>query len=326
MVELACNKKFNIDLKRQVRVLVTGVHSYLGNSFAAYAKEHYPNIETHTISLRDERWKEASFAEYDSILHVAGMAHADTGMVDEATQKDYYDINTKLTVDTAGKAKSDGTKQFVFLSSIIVYGDSAPMGVKKLIDENTDADPAGFYGDSKWQGDVGVRELSCDGFKVAVVRPPMVYGKGCKGNYIRLSGLAKSLTFFPYVDNERSMLYIDNFCEFLCKLILSGEDGIYFPQNPEYTNTSDMVKLIGEAHGKKIKEPTFFAPFIKLFGKLPNGLGKTINKVFGNSVYDMKLSVYDGLSYNIYGLRESIFLTEGKDDLATADEERGVSY
>ncbi len=310
MVDLACKKKFNIDLNRQAKVLVTGVHSFLGNSFIEYAKEHYPNIETHTISLRDDSWRETSFSEYDSILHVAGMAHADTGRVDEETQKKYYEINTKLTVETAQKAKSDGVRQFVYLSSMIVYGDSAPMGVKKFIDENTDAAPAGFYGDSKWQGDKGVRELSTDDFRVAVVRPPMIYGRGCKGNYPRLSGLAKKLPFFPNVDNQRSMLYIDNLCEFLCKLILSGEDGIYFPQNPEYTNTSEMVKLIGEAHGKTIRQPGFFTPFIKLFGKLPFGIGQIVNKVFGNSVYDMKLSEYDGLSYNKYNLKESILLTE----------------
>ena len=316
-------KKFNIDKSRQIKVLVVGAGSYIGETFASYTKEHYPNIEVTTVGTLNGEWRDVDFSAYDCIYDVAGIAHADVGNVSEEVKEKYYAVNTDLTLEICKKAKEENSNkedsaagekkktQFIFMSSAIIYGDSAPYGKEKMIDEDTVPQPANFYGDSKWQADKGVRALASDTFNVAVLRPPMIYGKGSKGNYPTLAKLAKKLPIFPDVDNERSMLYVGNLCEFLCLLMLSGEGGIYFPQNREYTKTSQMVKEISKVAGKGIIETKALNPAVKIGQKVPGKIGGLVDKAFGNLAYDQKLSRYEGIEYQKSSLEESIGLTEG---------------
>lgn len=200
--------------------MITGKGSYIGENFYRYAKEHYPTLNIEAVDMLEPSWRKKDFSKYDVVYHVAGIAHADVGNVDETTKEKYYEVNTDLAVEVCEKAKAEGVKDFIFMSSMIVYGDSAPYKEQKIIDETTIPVPANFYGDSKLQADVAVRELADEKFKVIVLRPPMIYGKGSKGNYPKLAKLAKKLPIFPNVDNERSMLYIENLCEFLCQIML----------------------------------------------------------------------------------------------------------
>lgn len=309
-------KRFNIDIgeENKKRVLITGAGSYIGESFEAYAKEHYPeNFTVDTVDMREPGWRNRDFSAYDVVFHVAGIAHADVGKVSEEEKQKYYAVNRDLAIETAEKAKAEGVGQFVFMSSMIIYGDSAPYGKEWVIDETTAPAPANFYGDSKWQGEQGVRKLASGSFRTAVLRPPMIYGKGSKGNYPLLAKIARRLPIFPDVENRRSMLYIDNLCEFLCKLMLSGEGGVYFPQNGEYTRTSEMVRMIAGADGKKIWVTKLLTPGIVAGSHVPGKMSGLVNKAFGNAVYSQELSVYEGLEYRKYGLEESIILTEVMD-------------
>lgn len=303
-------KKFHIDMTTQRRVLITGANSYIGESFAAYAKERYPNLAIDTVDMIGGSWREHDFTPYDAVFHVAGIAHADVGKVSEEEKARYYAVNTGLALEACRKAKEAGVGQFVFMSSMIVYGDSAPYGKKKDIDEYTVPAPANFYGDSKWQADMGIRAMQSPDFHVAILRPPMIYGRGSKGNYPILAKLAKWLPVFPDVENQRSMLYIDNLCEFVSLLILSGEGGIYFPQNPSYTKTTDMVKEICKANGGSIHALSIFNPAVMAASKIPGKIGNLVNKAFGNAVYSQRLSAYDGLDYHVANLQESIIQTE----------------
>lgn len=301
-------KHFEIDTseKNRKRVLITGAGSYIGESFERWAKEHYPsNFTIDTVDMQKADWQERDFSSYDAVFHVAGIAHADVGKVSEEEKKKYYAVNTDLAIETAEKAKAEGVKQFVLMSSMIIYGDSAPYGKEKIIDEKTVPKPSNFYGDSKWQADKGVRKLAHEKFCVAVLRPPMIYGKGSKGNYPVLAKLAKKLPVFPDVENRRSMLYIDNLCEFLCKLMLSGEGGVYFPQNGEYTKTSEMVRQIPEAAGKKVWITKFLNPAVMIGSYMPGRVSGLVNKVFGNCVFAQNISTYD-FKYQIINLNESI--------------------
>lgn len=305
-------KQFDIDVseRNKKRVLITGAGSYIGESFEAYARKQYPvNFTIDTVDMRDSSWRKRDFSSYDAVFHVAGIAHADIGKVSEEEKKKYYAVNRDLAIETAKKAKAEGIRQFVFMSSVIIYGDSAPYGKKKVIDETTVPAPANFYGDSKWQADRGVRKLASESFRVAVLRPPMIYGKGSKGNYPVLAKLAKKLPIFPDVENKRSMLYIDNLCEFLCKLMLSGEGGVYFPQNKEYTKTSEMVKQIAEAAGKRIWVTKLLKPAVVLGSHMPGRVSGLVNKAFGNCCYVRKLSVYEGLEYLMFDMESSIIRT-----------------
>ena len=288
------------------KILITGANSYIGTSFEKYIREYYPEqYEIDTVDMIDGSWREKNFSGYDSVFHVAGIAHSDSGKISAEKEKLYYSVNTNLTIETAKKAKTDGAKQFIFMSSAIVYGESAPIGKDKLITKDTPVSPANCYGDSKVQAEIGIRPLNDDNFKVVILRPPMIYGKGSKGNYPLLSKIAQKTPIFPYVKNERSMLYIENLCEFVRLMVENEENGTFWPQNEEYSNTSELVKMIAEAHDKRVR-------LVKGFGwalKLMSHVTPVVNKAFGSLRYDMRMSEYMQ-EYRKINLADTIRKTE----------------
>ena len=286
------------------KILITGANSYIGTSFEQYINQWPDKYRVDTVDMIDGSWRGKSFSGYDTVFHVAGIAHSDTSKVSEERKAFYYKINTDLTIETAIKAKKDGVKQFIFMSSAIVYGDSAPIGKQKVITKDTPPKPSNFYGDSKLKAEKGILQLQSENFNVVVLRSPMIYGKECKGNYALLKKIALKSPIFPYVKNERSMLYIDNLVEFIRLMIKNNESGIFWPQNSEYSNTSLMVKMIAEAHGKKVWLVKGFSWVLKPLGHV-TGL---INKAFGNLVYDMSMSEYEEANYRMKTFKESIEL------------------
>lgn len=287
------------------RILITGINSYLGGRFRQYM-EQFPDYATVSISMRDGSWRGEDFTGFDVVYHVAGLAHSDNGRISPEKAQKYYEINTDLTKELANKAKREGVKQFIFMSSAIVYGDSAPIGRRRRIDRSTVCTPANCYGDSKLQAELGLRRLENENFRVVILRPPMIYGPGCKGNYPVLSLFAQRLPVFPYVDNERSMLFVDNLMAFVKLMIDNEESGTFFPQNAEYSNTSELVRMIAEAHGKKlilVRGFTWALKFLGFFTAL-------VDKAFGSLSYDMPMSEYPGGEYRLYSLEESIRITE----------------
>ena len=283
------------------KILITGKDSYIGTSLEKWLSQWPDKYTVDTVDMTSASWKEKDFSKYDVVFHVAGIAHVSS---DPKLKNLYYKVNRDLTIATARKAKNEGVQQFIFMSSIIVYGDSPSNGV---IDRNTVPKPSNFYGDSKLQADEGIKPLENESFKIVILRPPMIYGKGSKGNYPRLAKLARKVPVFPDIDNQRSMLHIDNLCEFIKLMIDNKESGLFFPQNKEYVKTSEMVRLIADVHGKKIRLTKVFNPFIKLMYRIG-----TVNKVFGNMVYDKSMSEYDKGNYQLKDLRESILRTEGR--------------
>lgn len=283
------------------RVLITGANSYIGTSVEKWLLKEPNAYQVDTLDMQEDSWSQKDFSGYDAVFHVAGIAHVSS---DPKMEDLYYKVNRDLTIETAKKAKTEGVKQFIFMSSIIVYGDSS--NKKRVIDRDTIPTPSNFYGDSKLQAEDGIKALKSDDFKVVVVRPPMIYGKGSKGNYPRLAKAAQRLPIFPDIENERSMLHIDNLCEFIKVMIEQVESGLFFPQNAEYVKTSEMVQIISEVHGKKIRLTKVFNGLLKLMG---NKVG-IINKVFGNLVYEKSMSDYGKVKYRIRDLRESITKTE----------------
>lgn len=284
------------------RILITGANSYVGTSFEKYIKDNFPNdFSVDTVDMIDGTWRQKSFSGYDVIYHVAGIAHSDSGRISPEKEKLYRSVNTDLTIETAKKAKEDGVKQFIFMSSAIVYGDSAPIGKKKVITRETPVNPANCYGDSKVQAEKGIMPLSDDSFKVVILRPPMIYGKGSKGNFPTLEKLATRLSFFPKVSNERSMLYIGNLVEFVRLIIQNDEEGVFWPQNAEYSNTSEVVQMIAEAKGRRIRLVSGCTWLLRLASHF-SGL---INKAFGNLSYESEMSSY-GIEYRKNSLLESI--------------------
>ena len=273
-----------------IRILITGANSYVGTSFADYLAqlEFAGMYQVDTLDMVGDVWRSYDFSGYDVVYHVAGIAHSDNGKISEERAKLYYAVNADLAVECAKRAKGAGVKQFIFMSSAIVYGGSAPIGKEKLITYDTPVSPANSYGDSKVQAENGLLPLDCESFKVVIRRPPMIFGKGSKGNYPLLSKLARKLPIFPKVKNCRSMLYIGNLVEFVRLMIENGERGSFWPQNPQYSNTSEVISLIAKAHNKRCVLIPGFGWALKLMSHA-NGL---VNKAFGNFVYDQSMSVY----------------------------------
>ena len=289
------------------KILITGANSYIGTSFERYMAQWPELYQVDTVDMVDGSWREKSFAGYNSVFHVAGIAHQDSGKITEERKNLYFKVNTDLTVETAAKAKADGVPQFIFMSSIIVYGASAKMGETKVITKDTKPTPAGAYGESKLRAEEGILPLSNDTFHVCVLRPPMIYGPGCKGNYPVLAMAALKLPFFPEIKNERSMLYVGNLCAFIKAAADGRLSGLFFPQNEEYVDTSDMVRQIALAHGKKIRLTGLFNPLLRLL----SGKVGVVDKVFGGLAYDLALPGRRNFKPTV-SFSESIQATEGR--------------
>ena len=287
------------------KILITGANSYIGVSVERYLARWPEAYQADTVDMVDGSWREQSFRGYDAVLHVAGLVHQPRTKDDPAEADRYDRINHLLAVETAEKAKKDGVKQFLFLSSASVYGLNAPVGKVVMITRDTPLKPADNYGISKKNAEEGLRKLQDACFKVAIVRPPMIYGKGCKGNYQTMAKLAKKLPVFPWVDNQRSMLYMENLAEFLRLLIDDGAEGTFCPQNNEYVNTSEMVNLIAHANGRNILLLHGFAWALKLLRPVTG----IVDKAFGSLCYDYGLSCYSK-DYCVKNLQESILETE----------------
>lgn len=239
------------------RVLITGANSYIGTSFEKWLEQSEGDYQVETLDMMNPEWKNCKFAKYDSIFHVAGIAHFSK---DDKKKDLYYKVNTELTYDVALKAKNEGVKQFIFMSSIIVYGDSTSK--IRVISKSTEPNPSDYYGDSKWQAEQRISVLQSDEFKIAIIRPPMIYGKGSKGNYPRLSRLSKLIPIIPEYKNQRSMLYVGNLMEFLKNVIDKNLSGVFFPQNMEYVSTSNLMIVIAKLSGHKFITTRLLNPLI----------------------------------------------------------------
>lgn len=286
------------------RILITGKDSYIGTSFEKWVRQWPEEYPIDTLDTKED-WQSYDFSDYDVVFHVAGIAHVDA----KANMEDlYYQVNRDLTIEAAKKAKAEGVKQFIFMSSIIVYGDSSKLGEKRVITKGTIPTPTNFYGNSKLQAEQGIQPLQDEHFKVVILRPPMIYGKGSKGNYPKLARLARKTPVFPDIENERSMLYIENLCEFIRLMIDNEARGIFFPQNKEYVKTTELVKTIAEVYGKKMRLTKVFNGLIRWgFKEVP-----MINKVFGSLVYEKEMSNYQNFKYCICDVKDSIIKTESK--------------
>lgn len=127
------------------RVLITGAGSYVGESVRSYILQTCGNeFEIDAVHTFGENWKKADYTKYDVVYHVAGIAHVNA---DPKMEPLYYKVNRDLTIAVAKHAKEAGVKQFIFMSSMIVFHESQKLGTEVLTKDTTPC-PNGFYGDS----------------------------------------------------------------------------------------------------------------------------------------------------------------------------------
>lgn len=273
------------------KILITGAGSYIGTSVEAYLNhpEFAGMYQVDTVDMVGDSWKDRNFSGYDTVFHVAGIAHADISRVTEEQKRLYYQVNCDLAFETAKKAKESGVCQFIFMSSIIVYGETTSVRKERVITRDTKSHPTSFYGDSKWKAEQKLFPLADEEFHVAILRPPMIYGEGCKGNYQMLRRIAMKTPIFPDYPNRRSMLAIENLCEYVRWLAEEQNGGLFFPQDPEYVKTAEMVKKIAAENGKTVHLVKGLGWMIRLTSLLPGKIGGMVNKAFGSLIYDCSL-------------------------------------
>ena len=258
------------------RVLITGKTSFIGGRLAALLREHPEQYAVDQVSVRDGG-EDVDFSQYDCVVHCAGLAHVTRDVNLTAL---YFSVNCEMTLEIARRARQAGVKQFIFLSSMIVYGPPAPAGQERYIGPDTPPAPDNPYSQSKLAAEEGLRKMESPSFRVCILRPPMVYGPGCKGNYALLSRYAGYLPFFPGTAAPRSAIHVDRLAEILRGCIDSGEGGLLLPQDENYTTAHEMLRYIRARQGKKTRIFHFLDPLIRLAGKQP-----FLRKLFGGFAY-----------------------------------------
>lgn len=279
------------------RVLITGAGSYVGGFVKRRLEREPEKFTVEELDVQGDVWKSFDFSVYDCVYHVAGIAHVST---DPSMEGLYYKVNRDLAIEVGERAKAAGVGQFIFMSSSIVYGDSSARDEGPITRE-TPASPANFYGRSKLEAEEGLQALADDDFKVAILRCPMIYGPGCKGNFPTLAKIARSVPVFPAVNNKRSVLYVENLAEFVTQLVERELGGMFWPQNAEYMATGEAVYELARAQGKRLHLSKLLAPL----AAFACGHINVARKAFGSLYYDQSLSEY-GLDYQDCSFGESI--------------------
>ena len=259
------------------KILITGKSSYIGTHFKEYLLNNFKDqYEVDELDMIDPSWKDYDFSEYDVVYHVAGLAHKKEVKENEEL---YYKVNRDLAIDTAKKTKNAGVKQFIFMSSMSVYGliySDKPITIKTPCHPNT------FYGKSKYQAEQEILNLADEMFRVCVLRPPMVYGKNSPGNMTKLINMVRKVRMFPTIHNQRSSITIDKLVKSVQEYIERDSSGIFLPQNDEYLCTYKAIKEMMDEEGIKVHYISIFNPVIRfLIGKQT-----LITKCFGDLKYE----------------------------------------
>ena len=287
------------------KVLITGTTGYLARSLREFLERFPEEYRVETLSLRSDSWKAFDFRGFDCVYHTAALVHQKDTKDDPAFLPEYRKINRDLTLEVAEKAKESGVKQFLFLSTEAVYGLTAPFGKTITITKDTPLCPKDNYGLSKLEAEQGLQKMASDTFRVAILRPPIIYGKGCTGNFRTLEKIARRLPCFPKIENRRSMLYIGNLNALVKHLIDRNDAGIFCPQDKETHCTAQVIQAIAKANGKDMP----LVPYCSWTMHLLRHVSGSVDKAFGSLCYDAALSAYPE-EYQVTGFPESVYLSE----------------
>lgn len=282
------------------KILITGAGSYVGENVRKYIMQTAGDqFVIDAVDTFGDNWKKADFSQYDVVYHVAGIAEVNGK---KGMEQLYYKVNTDLTIEIARHAQANGVKQFIFMSSMIVYKETQSLKGNIITPDLLPA-PNGVYGDSKLKAEEGLKEVSegFRGLKVCILRPPMIYGPNSKSNLLRLGRLGTKVPFFPNWINKRSMLYIDNLGEFVKQAVLRELEGTFYPQNRELSATVDIIRFFAKAAGHRIWITRLLNPFVWL----GSFVLQPVNKMFADSYYVPGMSQYD-FEYQIVSFEESL--------------------
>ena len=256
-----------------MELLITGSTGFIGTRLQKQFKEKY-NIKNFSFLQND--FQKLKLSGVDVVVHLSALVHQ---MKKEPTYKQYHDVNVQNTIDLAKKAKERGVKQFVFMSTIAVYGENS-----ENVSEISDLKPITPYGKSKLKAEEELQKIEEESFIVSIIRPPMIYGDNAPGNTKSLINIVKIIPILPFADikNKRSFVYIGNLCYMIDKIIETRMGGVFLAADDKPISTTELIMLISKAMGKKrilVKIP-FFEKVLKI---LKPSIHK---KLYGNLVVD----------------------------------------
>lgn len=257
-----------------MHILIAGKNSYIGKNIGQYILEQDAAAQVTYISVRDEMWKNLDLSIYDGVVFAAAIVHRK----DVTDPEIYHKVNTVLPYEFAQKAKKEGVKRFLFLSTAAVYGQGKTLPVTNLICEDTPLAPVEPYGKSKLEAEQLLQTLEDEKFFVTLVRTINVYGKGCPGNYFnQLAKLAKMMPLHPkaYTGVKQGFIHVRSLAR-LCYLALNADrGGIYHAQDPEPVSTYEILQALSQGMGiRRVGLPCHtlmrimprVSPMVKLFG------------------------------------------------------------
>lgn len=262
-----------------VKVLITGANSFVGTNFRKFSK--FQNIEE--ISLHKNNPEDIDYSKYDVVLHLAAIVHQSK----KISESEYFNINRDLCLRTAESAKKAGIKQFIFLSSLKVYGEY--ILDSELRNEDSRCFPDDAYGRSKYEAEIGLKKLEDVDFTISIIRPPVVYGEGVGANMISIVKLIESFPLLPLgnINNKRNFIYSENLVGFIDRIIEKKASGVFIAKDDGYLSTSELVRYLSKYLHRKVtlfKLPgilvricTYFMPdiFERLVGSLEFDNNKT---------------------------------------------------
>ena len=287
-----------------MKILIIGKDSYIGNHIDEWL-EQYGHIVTQ-LDVLTETWKSFDYSRFDAVVHVAGIVHRP-----QCTDWNLYkSVNCDMPVSIATMAKMQGVKAYVYFSTMGVY--DANKSLKGcVVDDRTPVLGEGnsMYGRSKLMAEEALTLLQNENFDVAIVRPPSVYGKDCKGGYINgFKKIAQCLPLIPraYEDAKQSFIYIDNLSECVRIIIENHLSGTFCPQDDEIPSANRLFQVICSGIGKKYRASRLLGLCLQLLSFIP-----LVNKAYGGISYSKELSAIPGCDYVVVPFDEGMKRTVG---------------
>ncbi len=226
-----------------MKLLVTGSSGFVGTAFLArYAATH----EIVPFSLQRQGWEGLpDLRGVDAVVHLAALVHQMQGAPVEA----YRQANVEYPLELAGRAREAGVRHFLFLSTVKVYGEVS----RNPFTEDSPCAPEDDYGRSKLEAEQRLSQLAGSEFTVSLLRTPLIYGEGVKGNILTLMRWIERSPLLPLgcIRNRRSMVYVGNLAALMEKILRQGKGGVYLASDPRPVSTTELVERISGAFGKK---------------------------------------------------------------------------
>lgn len=226
------------------RILITGENSFIGKNYIKHSNYN----EIGEVSLIENKPEKIDFSGYDAILHLVAIVHQSKAI----PENEYMRVNRDLCLATAQKAKKDGVKQFVFLSTIKVYGTYGKHS--GVWNESTECHPDDPYGKSKLQAEKELKKLENSNFTVSILRTPLVYGEGVRANMLSIIKLIERFPVLPLggIKNQRSFTAVENLVAFIDRIIENRASGIFITKDKEDLSTTELTRLIAKYIDKNV--------------------------------------------------------------------------